>query len=390
VAIINKNGKYKVVIYLGKDSNGKEIRKYKTFEKLKDAKEWEKKAFSRDESSNLLSSKILVSEGVSLFLDFIKEEFKGNTYVGYKSDLEGKFSKYFEFWQLNNITSLDLERFRTSLKGTGLATASINRVMASVKSFFDWAVNNPNSRIDLKASPAKGLKAVKNTSSEQLVKYWNEAEVELFLKEIEANPYKDLFVFLLNTGLRINEALGLTVDRFVASNGILNVSQQLDEYVAKKDEPEIKRAFVISSLKTSTPRKIALNSMATEILARKCKGKKSTDFIFETTRKRSDEKRPVVFKRGPRPEVLDCYCISYMNFSKDVFLPIVRKIGLKNIGLHGLRHTFASHFMMNGGDLFVLSKILGHKSIKTTEIYAHLSNAFMAESRSLVSFGDKK
>lgn len=41
--------------------------------------------------------------------------------------------------------------------------------------------------------------------------------------------------------------------------------------------------------------------------------------------------------------------------------------------LHTLRHTFASHLVQNGVDLYTVSKLLGHTSIKTTEIYAHLA-----------------
>ncbi|WP_408607567.1 tyrosine-type recombinase/integrase [Halovibrio salipaludis] len=40
---------------------------------------------------------------------------------------------------------------------------------------------------------------------------------------------------------------------------------------------------------------------------------------------------------------------------------------------HILRHTFASHFMMNGGNIFPLQRILGHASISMTMRYAHLS-----------------
>lgn len=43
------------------------------------------------------------------------------------------------------------------------------------------------------------------------------------------------------------------------------------------------------------------------------------------------------------------------------------------IRFHDLRHTFASHWMMQGGDLFKLQKILGHKSTELTLRYAHLS-----------------
>lgn len=43
------------------------------------------------------------------------------------------------------------------------------------------------------------------------------------------------------------------------------------------------------------------------------------------------------------------------------------------ITFHDLRHTFASHWVMRGGDLFKLQKILGHKTVDMTMRYAHLT-----------------
>ena len=45
------------------------------------------------------------------------------------------------------------------------------------------------------------------------------------------------------------------------------------------------------------------------------------------------------------------------------------------IRFHDLRHTFASHWVMGGGDLFKLQKILGHKTVQMTMRYAHLQPA---------------
>src|SRR2546429_144720 len=45
---------------------------------------------------------------------------------------------------------------------------------------------------------------------------------------------------------------------------------------------------------------------------------------------------------------------------------------------HDLRHTFASWYMMNGGDLYELAKILGHSNIKMTERYAKLARSHIA------------
>jgi site-specific recombinase XerD len=40
---------------------------------------------------------------------------------------------------------------------------------------------------------------------------------------------------------------------------------------------------------------------------------------------------------------------------------------------HVLRHTFASHFMMDGGNILVLQRVLGHTDIKTTMRYSHFA-----------------
>lgn len=50
---------------------------------------------------------------------------------------------------------------------------------------------------------------------------------------------------------------------------------------------------------------------------------------------------------------------------------------------HILRHTFASHFMMNGGNILALQRILGHQSLTMTMRYAHLSPDHLQETRLL-------
>lgn len=54
---------------------------------------------------------------------------------------------------------------------------------------------------------------------------------------------------------------------------------------------------------------------------------------------------------------------------------------------HVLRHTFASHFMMNGGNILVLQRILGHTDIKMTMRYAHFSPNHLHEAISLNPLG---
>ena len=68
--------------------------------------------------------------------------------------------------------------------------------------------------------------------------------------------------------------------------------------------------------------------------------------------------------------------ITYLQFNyrlrKIIDLP-------KGQSSHVLRHTFASHYIMNGGSLVVLQKILGHSKIDMTMRYAHLSPDYLAD-----------
>ena len=53
---------------------------------------------------------------------------------------------------------------------------------------------------------------------------------------------------------------------------------------------------------------------------------------------------------------------------------------------HDIRHTFASHFMMRGGNVYDLQRFLGHHSISMTERYAHLSPSHLERAIGIVSF----
>jgi site-specific recombinase XerD len=67
-----------------------------------------------------------------------------------------------------------------------------------------------------------------------------------------------------------------------------------------------------------------------------------------------------------------------------------KKAGLRKIRFHDLRHTFASNFVIKGGNLLSLQKILGHSTISMTLRYAHLAPDFMASEIEVLDFESRR
>jgi integrase len=66
---------------------------------------------------------------------------------------------------------------------------------------------------------------------------------------------------------------------------------------------------------------------------------------------------------------------------------VQRVAGVKPIRFHDLRHSFASNFILGGGSIYKLQRLLGHTSVQMTERYSHLSPEHLADATELLDFG---
>lgn len=86
------------------------------------------------------------------------------------------------------------------------------------------------------------------------------------------------------------------------------------------------------------------------------------------------------------PTVTESRTERLFKYAYSAFREGVERAGLqlpKGQLTHVLRHTFASHFIMNGGNILVLQKLLGHSSLAMTMRYAHLAPDHLQEAKTL-------
>lgn len=82
-----------------------------------------------------------------------------------------------------------------------------------------------------------------------------------------------------------------------------------------------------------------------------------------------------VLEQRSRPRSVFLFCKGdggRIGNPRKAFESACRRAGIEDFRFHDLRHTFASWFVQGGGDLFRLSRILGHATLEMSARYSHL------------------
>lgn len=276
----------------------------------------------------------------------VKVQNTPSTYSNYERQIRLHFYPSLGKLYLDQISRKHADKIIDKLLKKGHSPNGINKIMQTLRAvLFDAEKTDA-----LRKSPLKDYPLLK--VSKRPPTFWGNMEIKQFLESCRGHHLYPLFVVALNTGMRRGELTGLCWDRVDFSRRMIEVSRIRDRFGFR------------NTTKSGIARHIPINKIVEKTLMNLFQNKTSK-FVFT----RSDGE-PV------NPHHI------YRDFKR-----AQKRAEIENsIRFHDLRHCFASHFMMNGGNLYDLQKILGHSKFEMTQIYAHLSPDHLADTTQIISF----
>ncbi|HPG31113.1 MAG TPA: site-specific integrase [bacterium] len=263
------------------------------------------------------------SEYIVKFVDVLKlKNYSRETLKNYKTAL----INILNFFDKNpdSITSEDINNYILfQLESKNISPSAQSSIISSFK-FFSRYVLERDFIFEKLHYPKKPKKLPKVMNTEDVIKLLNVAD---------NIKYKAIFLIIYAAGLRVSEAVRIRLEHIDLNRGtllILNAKGNKDRYT-------IFSAKVMNSLNEY----ISLY--------------KPDSWLFYSGKNKLKH--------------LDKRSVEKM-FSKYKVVSSINPLST----VHSLRHSFATHLLESGTDIRFIQEMLGHKDIKTTEIYTHVSN----------------
>jgi len=239
---------------------------------------------------------------------------------------------------LKDITLSRIEEYRT-FRLKSVAVRSVNHevsvLVTLLRQAIDWGELDP-----------KYLPKVKKLKEDaKRLRFLTKEEIQKLLSESEKfDEDMDCYIrLMLYAGLRLGEALNLRWVDIDLDKNILTIAPR------EKWKPKTRKGRIVP--------------IPPDLL----------DYLVKRREKYPDASLVVIGAGTYSEERIErIFC----RIAKQAGLPIK---GEDKVTAHTLRHTYASHLVMNGTPLYTVSALLGHSDSKTTQIYAHLAPDYLKE-----------
>src|SRR2546428_4572014 len=233
-----------------------------------------------------------------------------------------RWMRQFATRPLGQITRAEIEAWRRE-RMSKCRPATINRDLSRLRHMLNLAVEWEL----LEESPMQGIKFLRENNAR--TRYLSLEECQRLIASCIAPHIRAIVSVALHSGIRLGEILNLRRHDLDFSSGFI----------------------LVRDSKNGESRHVPMDATLSALF-RAYPHRPSTDLVFSS----SSGGHIVDVRTG--------------------FQNACKRAGLTDLHFHDLRHTFASQFVMSGGDLYILKEILGHKAINMTQRYAHLSPTY--------------
>lgn len=244
------------------------------------------------------------------------------------------FFLYFEHKNPENIYPSEIEQFINKMVLIDNISQSYQKVLVgSIKLFYNELLRK-NYKLNYlyPDRPEKKLPVVLDKS-----------EIQLLLNSIQNLKHRAILSVIYSAGLRLSEVIEMKLNDIDSKRMLIKIVQGK----GKKD------------------RYVMLSEKLLIILREYYKEYKPKEYLFEGQKggKYSARSVQAIFKEALRNSKIK-----------------------KEASVHTLRHSFATHLLESGTDIRIIQQLLGHSSLKTTQIYTQVSSSKISEIKSPLDF----
>lgn len=286
---------------------------------------------SKEIKMNKKSGSVGLDEAFKEFKQYSKAKNLSNSTINYYEYNYSRFKKFLKRKNIEYINEVDykvVQNFTLYLNNNIENGISVNTILRAIRAFLYYCMKLDYID-DFKVEMIKAKKKVKET--------YSDSELELLLKKPDINDcsfseYRNWVIinYLLSTGNRVGTVINLKIEDLDFDNGHIHLK------TTKNKKEQI------------IPLSKSMNKILQEYLMYR-KGE-SNSYVFPTIHNNK------LTKAGLRTAI--------KRYNKNR--------GVNKTSLHLFRHTFAKKWVLAGGDIFRLQKILGHSSMDVVREYVNM------------------
>ncbi len=310
-------------------------------------------AFASQEYLKTLSNSrgVMLISSTLLFKDYCQTWLKDKRYSGlaeatvmrYDEELRSRLIPYFGSFKMKELDKSHLRNFIRYMQEKDLSASKIYRAVATFKSIMRKAeIDDVVGYTGITTIPTPK----KNKSK---AKFWDQQQVNYFLNATSENKNHSLWKFALFSGLRAGEIAGLKWNciHFDKSIGLYQGAIEVKRIYNQKTRQ------IEETTKNGETRIVPMLPEARELLLKQRKFAKG-DFVFGGLEN-----------------------LESSHFNRQLQSVLAQLPQLPRIPFHGLRHSFCSYLDSTGMNRRIVSEIMGHKDLNTTNLYSHVNNQML-------------